>query len=69
MHLDSEVFKGCSVLKRFYLNKDIQSIGSKCFDGCNQLKEIYYNGIKDEFLNVDLDNEWLVNSEIKEIVC
>ena len=69
MHLDSEVFKGCSAIKRFYLNKDNQSIGSKCFDGCNQLKEIYYNGTIEDSEDIDFDAEWLVNSEIKKIIC
>ena len=69
MHLDSEVFKDCTSLNKFILNNNIQSIGRSCFSGCANLKELYFNGTKDEFENVDLDDLWLANSEIKEIIC
>ena len=69
MHLDSEVFKDCTSLNKFILNNNIQSIGRSCFSGCANLKELYFNGTRDEFETVDLDDLWLANSEINQIIC
>ena len=69
MHLDSEVFRDCTALLHFYLNKNIQSIGRGCFHGCKQLKEIHFDGTKEEFENIYLDDHWMAGSELDRIIC
>ena len=69
MHLDSKAFQRCYYLNYFVLNKNVQSIGRACFSRCYQLKEIVFDGTKKEFEMVDLDDGWLIDSNIKKIIC
>ena len=69
MHIESYVFRNCNNLNKVTLNKDICSIGQGCFYDCFRLKELYYKGTKEDFANIDLDDLWLEESSVKQIIC
>jgi hypothetical protein len=56
--LPTGLFMYCDKLEDIYLPTTIKRIGNNVISGCDNLKNIYYNGLKDEFFEIDLELGW-----------
>ena len=47
----------------------LNRIENNVFDNCKKLTKIHYDGTIDEWSKIELDNNWLEGSVVKEIIC
>ena len=59
-------FSGCSKLKKIFLPNSLMEINAKIIDGCSALSYIGYNGTREEWNNIEIDedNEFLSGMDV-----
>ena len=60
------VFSGCENLQKVYIPINLKNIDYGCFNYCNNLTDVYYEGSKDDWeaINIDDGNSYLINATI-----
>lgn len=60
------VFSGCENLQKVYIPINLKNIDYGCFNYCNSLTDVYYEGSKDDWeaINIDDGNSYLINATI-----
>lgn len=61
--LSKNAFAGCSNLKRVTIPRTVKLINEKCFDGCDSLEDIYYDGTEEEWKQIRIVHEQILEKE------
>lgn len=62
-------FEGNKNLTEVLLPKSVKTIYKRAFSLCSSLHFITYDGTKEQFMQIDLQEDWAKYSPIKQIVC
>lgn len=65
--IQQSAFEDCGYLTSITIPKSVADIPSYAFDGCHDLKDVYYKGSKEDWENIEIDedgNEELLNASI-----
>ena len=60
-------FYGCSMLTSVTIPNSVKKIGFAAFSDCKSLQKIYFNGTKQQWREIEKDNDWKKYSPAKII--
>lgn len=67
--IKQDAFEGNKNLTEVLLPKSVKSIYQRAFSLCTSLQFITYDGTKEQFMQMDLQEDWAKYSPVKQIIC
>ncbi len=67
--IDACAFEGCRSLTSVTIGNGVTMIERSVFNGCKSLTSITFNGTKEQWNEIEKDDDWAAYSAIKTVVC